>query len=976
MAPRLRVALLGPLELIRDGQRLEPPSPKQRALLINLVLRRGAIVGQDRLIDDLWGEDPPATAKGVVQNYVSQLRRGLGAGVVRTAGQGYGVAVEQLTIDVDDLEAWMRRAHDARDAGDVDAVRQATADALALFRGEPLADVAFESFARAEITRLGELHAVLLELQLEAEISGGRHQEAVAQLEAAVVGHPLHERLWWLLMLALYRSGRHGDALRAYQRVRGVLADELGLDPGLELRDLERAILGQRAALDDLLVPVQRRRRIRRTPRRTSLVGRAEEWSAITGFLERDERGRLFLLVGEPGIGKTRLLEEAQAHVESGGGLVIAGRAFEAEQGRPYGAWVDALRATPLPELDAVTRAGLAPLLPGLSDTAARLDDPNRLYDAVVRIIDTLADATPVAVLLDDAHWLDEPSVSLLHFAIRHLADADVSFLAAARPAELADSGAVSRLMQALRRDDELTELPIGPLPAASIAELTESIAPGADSQRITEATNGNPLFALEMARAFARGDEPLTSRVDALIGDRLARLDASATALVPWLAAFGRGVEPRVLARLVERDVAELFDPLGELERHGVVEARQDGSIDFVHDLVRSAAYKRLSTPRQSMLHARIGKVLSAVEDPDDSLAAESARHADLGGDSTTCAAACARAARRCLRLLAYPDAETLVALGRSHAPRLPMAQRVSIELELVHVLLHPGVRLRDPGELAHDLSELCAEAQRQELAGELSRGLSLLARAYHWGWGDIPRARLLMQRAAQLIEQTSEPNLEPLLEGARCLAYLEMDMERTARLFDELGTLHALADDSIQYQWGLGLVEAWRGRLDAARTSLGRAIELADARGDHWASFECTARLALLQLEAGATDDAAAPCGQLPALATKLGAGSEQPYTAGIIALHAIANHDPRADAELDDAVVTLERIDARFLVPDLLGIAAELHQRAGKFDLAKERAARALEVANQVARPFEAARAHARLLTKSRPVCPSIT
>jgi tetratricopeptide (TPR) repeat protein len=301
-------------------------------------------------------------------------------------------------------------------------------------------------------------------------------------------------------------------------------------------------------------------------------------------------------------------------------------------------------------------------------------------------------------------------------------------------------------------------------------------------------------------------------------------------------------------------------------------------------------------------------------------------------------------------------------VTLGRLHAKHLPSPERVTTELELIRVLLHPGVRLRDPGELTRDLTELCAEAQRLELDAELSGGLSLLARAYHWGWGDIPRARIVLERALRLIEDGREPNLEPLLEAARCLAYLEMDMDRTARLFDELGALQTLTAASVQYQWGLGLVQAWRGDIDAARALLAQAIELAVARADHWVAFECMSRLALLQIEAGAIDAAAPICVQLTALAQRLGDGSERPYAVAIAALQALACREAGGDAALDAAVSRLEGIDARFLVPDLLGIAAELHQRAGEAELARARAERALEVAEGVARPFEAARAHA--------------
>ena len=959
----VRAGLLGPLEVTRAGRRVEPTSPKQRALLIDLLVHRGGAVSRDRLIDDLWGEQPPATASGVVQSYVSQLRRALGSEVVRTVGQGYAVDPARIALDVADLEAHLKRARVARTAGNTALVREAATEALALWRGEPLADVAFESFAQAEIARLRELRAVSLELALEAEIGSGGHRQAVAGLEAAVADHPLQERLWWLLMLALYRSGRQADALRAFQRARAILADEHGLDPGGALRELERAVLDQRPELDDLLLPAAPPRRpVRGSRPRVSLLGRTEEWSAIEAFLGSDDSGRLLVLLGEPGIGKTRLLEETHVHAGAAGGTVVAGRGFEAERGRPYGAWVDALRGAPLPDLDEPLRAALAPLLPELADHPVELDDPNRLYDAVVRVLAHLAAKGPVAVLLDDLHWLDEPSVALVHFAIRHLAHADVSFLATARPAELADNLACTRMLQALRREDALVELPVGPMPVTTIAQLTEPIAPGADPERIAEATNGNPLFALEMARALARGDDPLSSRVDALIGDRLARLDERAKALVPWLAACGRDIPPSLLAQLALREPAELFESIGDLELHGVLRANDDGNVEFVHDVVRAAAYKRLSTPRRAMLHARIAVVLASLVDPDASLAADTARHADAGGDSATCAAACVRAAQRCLRLLAYPEADQLVALGRAHTPHLPEPERVATELLLINVLLHPGVRLRDPGDLAGQLADLCVDAQRLGLDGELSTGLSLLARTYHWGWGDIPRARILMGRAATLIEGAREPSIEPLLEGARCLAYLEMDMERTARLFDELGTLHDLAAQSFQYQWGLGLVQAWRGEVDDARTALARAIDLAAGRGDHWVTFECTARLALLELETGDVAAAGPLCARLTPLADKLGDGSEQPYAAAISALGAVARGEAGGDVALDEAVAALHQIDASFLVPDLLGIASEVHYRSGHLDLADERARRARDVADTAARPFEAARAAA--------------
>jgi DNA-binding SARP family transcriptional activator len=961
----VHAAVLGPLEVTRDGRRVEPTSPKQRALLIDLLIHRGKTLGRDRLIDDLWGDEPPATAAGVLQNYMSQLRRALGADAVRTVGTGYMVG-DEVCLDISELEAHLERARSARDVGDVEAVRAAATAALALWRGDALADIASEPFAQPEIRRLAELRALAIELQLEAEISAGRHAAAVASLERAVADHPLRERLWWLLMVALHRSGRQADALRAYQRARATLGEELGIEPSAELRALEQAILVQQVDVDGMLGGRRRRPPVRRTRPALPMLGRDREWSVVVSALDRegDATGGLLLLVGEPGIGKTRLLEEAGIHVAARAGTVVAGRAFEAERGRPYGAWIDALRSTPLGGVAAAVSARLAPLLPELSDEPGDLDDPNRLYEAVVQVLASLATDHPVAVMLDDIQWLDEASGALLHFAVRRLAHADVAFIATARAAELEDNSACRRVIEALRRDDELQELRIGPLASSTIAELTEQIAPGADASRIAAVTNGNPLFAVEMARAVARGEHPVSNRVDALIGDRLSRLDEDALTLVPWAAAFGRALAPSLLAAVADREPAELYEALAELERHGVLRADANGDVDFVHDLVRTAAYTRVSPPRRTMLHARIAAVLAALPDPDDILAADAARHADAAADSATCSSACVRAARRCVRLLAYGEADELVSLGRTHARRLAPAARLRTELELIHVLLHPGIRLRQPGDLGRELTDLCADAQRLGLDAELTIGLSLLARVHHWGWGDIPRARALLDRAVRLIDSSRAPSIEPLLECARCLAYLEIDMPRTAQLFDELRTLHALAEQSVQYQWGRGLVDAWRGDSDAARAALTRAIELATRSTDHWIMFECIARLVLLELEEGAVDAAGVLCAQLGPLADKLSEGSERAYAAGISAVHLIARGADDGEDLLDTAIASLERIDARFLVPDLLGLAAEHLYRAGRLDRAQRRAEAAGEIAASVGRSNECARAHALL------------
>ncbi len=198
-----------------------------------------------------------------------------------------------------------------------------------------------------------------------------------------------------------------------------------------------------------------------------------------------------------------------------------------------------------------------------------------------------------------------------------------------------------------------------------------------------------------------------------------------------------------------------------------------------------------------------------------------------------------------------------------------------------------------------------------------------------------------------------------EPLLQAARCLAYLEIDMPRTRGLFDELARLGELAEASHQYHWGRGLVLAWSGDVAEARDELEQAIRFADARGDHWVQFECAARLALLEIEAGA--DATELCARLDLLAALLGEhGSERQYAQAVRALARLSDDDAPFLSSIDDLV----HIDARFLTPDLLGLAAEKRYRAGDLPGAGPYAQRALDVAAAVHRPSEVARAHALL------------
>src|ERR671930_1777443 len=219
---------------------------KQRALLALLLLEANRVVSTDRLVDALWGDQPPRTAATSLQNFISQLRKLLGPETLVTKPPGYLLRIEPEELD---LERFRRLVDEAR-SEPPDARAAKLRSALDLWRGPPLADLGFETFAQSEIGRLEELRLAVVEDRIEAELQAGHHGEIVGELEAFADQHPLRERLRAHLMLALYRSGRQAEALTLYQQTRALLVEQLGIEPSPLLQRLERDILRQEPELE------------------------------------------------------------------------------------------------------------------------------------------------------------------------------------------------------------------------------------------------------------------------------------------------------------------------------------------------------------------------------------------------------------------------------------------------------------------------------------------------------------------------------------------------------------------------------------------------------------------------------------------------------------------------------------------------------------------------------------------------------
>ena len=253
----MKFRILGPLEVWDEGGEVSLGGPKPRALLAALLLHPNEVVPADRLIDELWGEQPPVNAAKTVQVHVSRLRQSLDRGrpagpesVIVTRGGGYLVRVEPDDLDLHRFERLVDEARGLRARGLPADASERLRDALSLWRGPALADFTYESFAQTAIARLEEIRLAAVELRIEADLAVGRHDELVGELEALVAEQPLRERLRGYLMTALYRSGRQAEALDAYRDARRALVEELGIEPSSALKELEGAILRHEPALD------------------------------------------------------------------------------------------------------------------------------------------------------------------------------------------------------------------------------------------------------------------------------------------------------------------------------------------------------------------------------------------------------------------------------------------------------------------------------------------------------------------------------------------------------------------------------------------------------------------------------------------------------------------------------------------------------------------------------------------------------
>jgi DNA-binding SARP family transcriptional activator len=664
--------ILGPLEVLDGGRVLELSGQKQRELLAVLLLHANEVVLRDRLIEALWEEGPPETAQKALQVLVSQLRKALGKERLETRSSGYMLRLADEELDV---LRFRRLLEEGR-----------ATEALALWRGPPLSDFTYRQFAQTEIARLQEHRLAAFEACFNADLAAGRHGELVGELEALVKEHPLREQLRAQLMLALYRSGRQAEALDVYQDARRALVEELGINPGRNLRDLHQAILNQDPELDLPSEPQPTPE-----PSRGVFVGREKELGELLAALDEAlaGRGRLCLLAGEPGIGKSRLADEVAVQARSRGALVLVGRCWEAGGAPAYWPWVQSLRdlihSTDSEQLRALLGGGgadLAQLLPELQEMLPDLPAPLavepdfarfRLFEAASSFLKNASRARPLLLVLDDLHAADESSLLLLQFLARELGQSHLLVVGVYRNVDPTPADRLTTALTELAREPVTTSVALTGLREQDVRRFIAFTSEESPADELVAAihteTEGNPLFVGEIVRLLA-AEGTLTSwatpriaipqSVRDVIARRLRHLTEECNRVLVLAGVLGREFGIKALASLARLSEDELLDTLDEAMAAGVI-AEVPGArthLRFAHVLIRDTLYEGLTPARRVRQHRLAVETLEALYGASGSHLAELAYHCAAGSDFAKGSHYARLAGDRALALLAYEEA------------------------------------------------------------------------------------------------------------------------------------------------------------------------------------------------------------------------------------------------------------------------------------------------------------------------------
>ncbi|MFK0258920.1 BTAD domain-containing putative transcriptional regulator [Streptomyces sp. NPDC090445] len=898
----ITMKVLGSFGVEVDGHPVDAGGRLARMVLVQLLLARGAVVPTEQIIERLWPTRVPSSAQASLHAYIARLRRVLEperaprtpARLLLSAPYGYALALEPDAVD-----AWVFEGRVlACSAPELPArvAAEGLAEALASWGGQPYAEFADEPWTAGECARLEEVHRTARERLAAARLAVGQAARALADAGTLTREQPLHEEGWRLLALALWARDRQGDALAALRQARHVLGEELGVEPGPALLELEQALLHQR--LDVLhratgatgasatatgpsgQAVAAAGTRDRRpavpagggTPTSLAadrLLGRDEDLAGLAAAADRARGGRAqaVLISGEAGIGKSSLLEAAVRQLPEQGWLVGSGQCPETDGAPPGRAWFDMLPGLERDAPPGPYAEELAPLLaPGTEGDSGQPDGSParrfRLHRALLGWLRDTALRRPLAIVLDDLHRGDQESIELFLICAEQLRDLPLLLVGSYRTGEGDLTGALARLAAC-----EPVRLPLGGLSDAQAKELLRRGAAAISDHAATalaERAGGNPFYLRESSLLLAgEGEDQALARVPQGVRDvlrrRLALLAPIVTAGLRLAAVAGREAPVALLVHAADSDTEQLLDALDAGVTAGLLTEPRPGTVRFTHALVRDALEGDLTRLRLARMHSRLGRALIALGSDDIAatahhlLRAAAVVTADAGPAVHYARLACEQAVRR----YAPQNAEALLnaALGLlAHHPAAFADQdaallRVTLLGQLVDCRIRMGAVVP------------AREAQEQAVRVARAEGRADLLTAAYTTWTEPTPWRVRPYAASDpaAVEELGELLKHPgLADRQRCLLLDQL----SDALDDTDPRAVAVARQAVELARGVGeprllgltltsLLRKVDGELEpAAYLELHRELaDVADAQDSpeySWMSVYVAARIA----------------------------------------------------------------------------------------------------------------------------------
>jgi DNA-binding SARP family transcriptional activator len=709
---RLRVHLLGGFSArFDDGAPCVLRTRKMQALLAYLALSAGQFHSRSKLATLLWGDVPEAQAQQSFRQALAGLRRALQPrpDALLQAGDAIALDRQAVVVDVLELEATL-----------ADGTLPALERVAALYRGDLLEGFAvhepgFEEWCIVQRERLHEVALEGLAKLLRGQTEAGHLQPAIHTAMRVLALDPLQEAVHRTLMRLLVRQGRRAAALQQYQACVATLQRELSSEPEEETRQLYREILSStRVAstrpVSTPLVAVGDATGTRAIE--TPMIGREDALEQLRAAVSRmlDEGGRVVLVTGEAGIGKSRLIQEFVASEAVRACWLSFGRCHQTEQTLPFRPWIEALRGdgdalddSLRERLGAATCAPLATLFPELlasRDAAVTASaSPALLFEPLLELIGGLAAHRPVVIVVEDLHWADTMSARLLAFLGRRIHRWPVLLVGSTRPEELVDAPALTQALEELRNDGRLDEVVLGPLSEDQGRRLAQALRPsrrvGPDWDRLEReiwtASEGNPFVIVESIRGLQSGPRGtwtlgpgMGRRVQDFVAVRLARLAELPRHCVAVAATIGRDFSFALLARAAHLSERETAEAVEQLVRRRILDAVGDG-LDFCHDWIRRVAYEALLPVRRPLLHAAVGEALEDLyRERLDDVADQLGSHFSRAGDFRRAIPHLMRFGYLAGQRYALDDAYRALAQAMAGVEQLPAPERSRRRIEV----------------------------------------------------------------------------------------------------------------------------------------------------------------------------------------------------------------------------------------------------------------------------------------------------